>query len=120
MQKAVPFGTALEKPELVSHRVELNSKSALLVCCVVLVNEILDSSLVDRFNSNFIGADGCFLVTLVDCVIKVLDSGLESGLLSLVSHVTNLGDLVSLCRRLNVGHFLFATSSYKVSGQIRL
>ena len=100
------------------HRVELERHLGLLVRSVVLVDQVLAGRLVNGSDSDFVGADGCVLVPLGNCGVELLDAGTERRLVGLVLRITRLGKLVSLRRRLDVGHGFFRHLLLKsISGQ---
>ena len=81
------------------------------------MQQTLAGRAVNCLNSNFIGTDGCVTVALGNCCVKLLNHGLELGLLSAVLCSELLGLFVPLGRRFNVGHVSIATSSYKIELQ---
>ena len=84
--------------------IKLFRKAALLVGCVVLVDEPLSSGFVNTFDGNFIGALGLCAAAAGDGCVKLLQNGLELGLVSLVARIADLTDKDALLRGLDVGH----------------
>ena len=85
--------------------VQLQGQAALLAGSVVLVQKTGLGSLVNRLHSSLVGNLSSSLVTSGDGSIKLLQVGLQLGLVSLVLLVSDLGTNDILLRGLNVGHF---------------
>ena len=90
--------------EKLAQLVQLQSQSALLACCVVLVQQTLVDSLVDGLDSSLVSSLSNNLVACNQCSVELLQGGLQLGLVSLVLLVSDLGRNDILLGGLNVGH----------------
>ena len=86
--------------------VQPQGHAALLAGSSILVQNTLGHSLVDSLDSVLVGNFGGSLVAGDHSGLELLHSGLQSGLVSLVLLVSNLGTDDILLRGLNVGHWL--------------
>ena len=85
-----------------ANAVELGGQSALLVSSVVLVQQTLCSSLVDRLDRHLVSALGLGAIAFSGSRLELLECGLQCGLVSLVAGVTHLSELDALLGRLNI------------------
>ena len=111
--EAVPegFRTNVE----LSHLVQFQGNAALFAGSVILVNNSLADGLIDGLNGCFVSAIGLLMIAFGNSGVKLLQSGLEDGLVHLVAFIVDLGNQNSLLGRLNVGHDY--TSSNSVSDE---
>ena len=82
--------------------VELQGQRALLVSCVVLVQDTLSNSLVNCPDSNLVSAIGFGAIAFNGSSLKLLDSGSERGSLSSVTSVASLGNEDALLSGLDI------------------
>ena len=82
--------------------VQLQSQAALLVRGIVLVQQTLGSSLVDRLDGHLVSDIGLAAVAFRHRGLKLLDVGLERGLRGLVLHGLGLGHQDTLLGRLDI------------------
>ena len=82
--------------------VELQRQRALLVRCVVLVQQTLSSGLVDRLDCNFVSALGLGAIAFNGSSLELFDSGLQCGALGLIAGITSLGHQNTLLSRLDI------------------
>ena len=68
------------------------------------MQQTLQTSLVHFLNSQLVSLGSSSLITSGDSSLKLLDSGLHSGLVGLVLLVSNLGTDDILLRGLDIGH----------------
>ena len=97
------------------HFVQFQGNAALLAGGVILVNNSLAHGLIDGLNGCFVSAIGLLMIAFGNSGVKLLQSGLEDGLVHLVAFIVDLGNQNSLLGRLNVGHDY--TSSNSVSDE---
>ena len=83
--------------------VHLQSHAALLPGSGILVQDTLGDGLVNSLNGLLVGTLSNGLVTAGDGSLKLLDDGLQLGLVSLVLLVSNLGRQDILLRGLDIG-----------------
>ena len=96
----------MRSPDL-TEGVELLSKAALLVCCVVLVKNTMSNGLVDLLHSNLVCGSGHFEVTGGERGIILLDDGAHLRLKDLVAKGLSLSNLHTLFCRFDVRHDTF-------------
>ena len=119
--------TGFELVDQLGHLVELDGHSALLVGRVVLMQQTLGSSLIDSLNSHLVGDIGLVAVAFRHRYVKLLQVGLELGLLGLILSGLGSIDQHTLLGRLNVGqtkHLLrysndFSARMYILSSDFR-
>ena len=85
--------------------VQLQGHGALLAGSVVLVQQALENSLVDRLNSLLVSSLSDGLITGNQSSVELLQVGLQLGLISLVLLVCDLGRNDILLGGLDVGQF---------------
>lgn len=82
--------------------IELQSQSALLVSCVILVQQALCGSLVDALHCNLVSALGLGAIAFNGSSLELFDSGLQCGALGLIAGITRLGHQNTLLSRLDI------------------
>ena len=85
-----------------ANAVELQGQRALLVRGVILVQNTLSSSLIDRLHCDLVSALGLGAIAFNGSSLELLDSSLQRRLVGLVASVTNLGDQHALLSRLDI------------------
>ena len=85
-----------------ANAVELQGQRALLVRGVILVQNTLSSSLIDRLHCDLVSALGLGAIAFSGSRLELLECGLQCGLVSLVAGVTHLSELDALLGRLNI------------------
>ena len=68
----------------------------------ILVQNTLGNSLINLLHGNLVSAIGLGAIAVCGSDLELLDGGLQLGLCSLVTCVTNLTDLNALLGRLNI------------------
>ena len=87
---------------ILANAVELQSQSALLVSGIVSVQNALSSGLVDSLDRDLVSALGLGAIAFGGGDLKLLHSGFQSGLLSLVAGIANLSHQNALLSGLNI------------------
>lgn len=82
--------------------IELQSQSALLVSCVVLVQQTLSSGLVNRLDCDFVSALGLGAIAFNGSSLELLDSSLQCGLIGLVASISHFCHQNTLLSRLDI------------------
>ena len=85
-----------------ANAVQLQSQSALLVRCIVLVQQTLGSSLVDALHCDLVSALGLGAIAFNGSSLELLDSGLQCGAIGLVTGIASLGHQNTLLSRLDI------------------
>ena len=83
-----------------ANAVELQGQRALLVRGVILVQNTLSSSLIDRLHCDLVSALG--LGAIAFSGLELLECGLQCGLVGLVALITHTRHLNALLGRLNI------------------
>ena len=100
-KKGHPFGCPSVWLEL-GHLVELQGHGALAVSSGILVHDTLSHSLIDLLDSNLVCAIGLGAIAFCGSDLKLLDGGLQCGLLGLIASIVHCGELNTLLGRLNI------------------
>jgi hypothetical protein len=82
--------------------VQLQSHSALLVCCIVLVQQALGGGLINGLHCDLVSALGLGAIAFNGSSLELLDSSLQCGLIGLVASVSHLCHQNTLLSRLNI------------------
>ena len=82
--------------------VQLQSHSALLVSCIVLVQQALGGGLINGLHCDLVSALGLGAIAFGGSSLKLLHSGSQSRLLSLVAGIANLSHQNALLSGLNI------------------
>ena len=85
-----------------ANAVELQGQRALLVRGVILVQNTLSSSLIDRLHCDLVSALGLGAIAFSGSRLELLDGSLQIRLCSLVARVANLTDEDTLLGRLDI------------------
>ena len=82
--------------------IQLQSQSALLVGCIVLVHQTLGSGLVDGLHCDLVSALGLGAIALLGSILVLVFCSLQLILVGLVASVTDLTDEDTLLGRLDI------------------
>ena len=82
--------------------VQLQSQSALLVGCIVLVQQTLGSSLIDALHCDLVSALGLGAIAFNGSSLELLDSSLQCGLIGFVASISRLCHQNTLLSRLDI------------------
>ena len=85
-----------------ANAVELQGQRALLVRGVILVQNTLSSSLIDRLHCDLVSALGLGAIAFSGSRLELLDGSLQIGLRSLIARVADLTDEDTLLGRLDI------------------
>ena len=85
-----------------ANAVELQGQRALLVRGVILVQNTLSSSLIDRLHCDLVSALGLGAIAFSGSRLELLECGLQCGLVGLVALITHTRHLNALLGRLNI------------------
>ena len=85
-----------------ANAVELQGQRALLVRGVILVQNTLSSSLIDRLHCDLVSAIGLGAIAFSGSRLELLDGSLQIGLRSLIARVADLTDEDTLLGRLDI------------------
>ena len=85
--------------------VQLEGQSALLVSSLVLMNQILCSSLVEGLNCGLICRLCNSLILRCNCSVKLLQNSLQLRTSSLIASILYLGNEYALLGRLDIRHW---------------
>ena len=85
-----------------ANAVELQGQRALLVRGVILVQNTLSSSLIDRLHCDLVSALGLGAIAFSGSRLELLDGSLQIGLRSLIARVADLSDEDTLLGRLDI------------------
>lgn len=83
--------------------VELQSQSALLMGCVVLMQQTLGGGLIDRLHCDLVSALGLGAIAFNGSSLELLDSSLQCGSICLVASISHLCHQNTLLSRLDIG-----------------